>query len=124
MPRAQKGAARRQAKVRKFKAAKGMQGARAKQWRRINESLTRAGAFSYRDRRTRKREFRKLWIIRINAACRLNNISYSNFIAKLSHADIQLNRKMLSEIAIHDPETFTAIVEQAKAAPAPEKQAA
>ena len=111
MPRARKGAARRQAKVRVLRAAKGYRGARSKQWRRVQESVTRAGAYAYRDRRNRKRDFRRLWITRITAACRMRGGRYSRFIAGLKAADIQLNRKMLSEIAIADPAAFDAIVE-------------
>jgi large subunit ribosomal protein L20 len=116
MPRARKGAARRQAKVRWFKRNRGYQGARGKQWRRVRESALRAGSFAYRDRRARKRDFRRLWIIRINAACRSRDIRYSQFIAGLKAAGITLNRKMLSEIAIADASTFDAIVEQARSA--------
>jgi len=114
MPRARKGAARRQAKVRWFKAARGYRGSRSKTWRRVRESVTRAGAFAYRDRRNRKREFRRLWITRITAAVRMRGMRYSQFIAGLKAADITLNRKMLSEIAIADTEGFDQIVELAK----------
>ncbi|QNN20946.1 50S ribosomal protein L20 [Planctomycetales bacterium ZRK34] len=116
MPRARKGAARRQSKVRVFKAAKGFRGARSKTWRRVQESVLRAGASSYRDRRLRKRDMRRLWITRVTAAARLRDMRYSQLIAGLKAADIQLNRKMLSEIAIADPAAFDAIAEQAKAA--------
>jgi large subunit ribosomal protein L20 len=116
MPRARKGAARRQAKVRYFKQAKGNRGARRTQWRRVKEALVRAGVNAYRDRRRVKRDYRQLWIIRVNAACRARGISYSRFIAGLKKANITLNRKMLSEIAIADPAAFDQIVEQAKAA--------
>ena len=115
MPRARKGAARRQAKVRWFKQARGYRGARSRLWRRVKEAVTRAGAYAYRDRRSRKREFRRLWITRITAACRTRDIRYSQLIHGLKYADIQLNRKMLSELAIHDPAAFDAVVEQAKA---------
>jgi len=116
MPRARKGAARRQSKVRVFKQAKGYRGSRSRQWRRVQEAVRRSGQFAYRDRRNRKRDFRRLWITRITAACRMRDTRYSRFIAGLKAADIHLNRKMLSEIAIADPETFDAIVEQANAA--------
>ncbi len=115
MPRALKGAARRQAKRRWFKAAKGYRGARGTQWRRVKEQVTRSGVYAYRDRRNRKREMRRLWITRITAACMSREIRYSQLIAGLKHANIELNRKMLSEIAICDPAAFDAIVEQAKA---------
>lgn len=116
MPRARKGAARRQSKVRVFKQAKGYRGSRSRQWRRVQEAVRRSGQFAYRDRRNRKRDFRRLWITRITAACKMRDTRYSRFIAGLKAADIHLNRKMLSEIAIADPETFDAIVEQANAA--------
>ena len=125
MPRAVKGAARRQAKRRWFKAAKGYQGARRSQWRRVKEQVIRSGVYAYRDRRNRKRDFRALWITRISAACMTRDIRYSRLIAALKCANIELNRKMLSEIAIHDPATFDAIVTMAKDAKAASaKQAA
>jgi large subunit ribosomal protein L20 len=123
MPRARKGAARRQSKARVFKAAKGYRGSRGNNWRRVQEAVTRAGAYAYRDRRARKRDFRRLWITRITAACEQRGAKYSRFIAGLKAADIHLNRKMLSEIAIADPDGFDAIVEQANAA-LQQKQAA
>ncbi len=116
MPRALKGAARRQAKRRWFKSAKGYRGARRSQWRRVREQVTRSGVYAYRDRRNRKRDFRRLWITRISAACMSRDIKYSRLIAGLKAANIELNRKMLSEIAIADPATFDAIVDKAKAA--------
>ena len=115
MPRARKGAATRQAKNRWFKAAKGFRGTRSTNWRRIKEAVTRAGVYAYRDRRARKRDFRALWITRITAAVRARGLRYSQFIAGLKEANIALNRKMLSEIAIHDPKAFDTIVEMAKA---------
>jgi len=116
MPRARKGAARRQAKVRWFKQAKGNRGARRTQWRKVKEAVVRAGVYAYRDRRLVKRDYRQLWITRVSAACRQRGIAYSRFIAGLKAANITLNRKMLSEIAIADPAAFDQIVEQAKAA--------
>ena len=116
MPRARRGAARRQSKARVFKAAKGYRGARRRQWRRVQEAVTRAGTFAYRDRRNRKRDFRRLWITRITAACMTRDIRYSQLIAGLKAAEITLNRKMLSEIAIADPAGFDAVAELAKAA--------
>ncbi len=116
MPRARKGAARRQSKVRKFKQAKGYRGARRRQWRRMQEQLLRSGQFAYRDRRNRKRDFRRLWITRISAACMSRDIRYSQLIAGLKAADITLNRKMLSEIAIADPPGFDALVDRARQA--------
>ena len=115
MPRATNGAARRQSKVRWFKKAKGYQGARRTQWRRVQEAVVRAGVMQHRDRRTIKRDYRKLWITRISAAVKPFGLNYSSFMNGLKKADIDLNRKMLSEIAIHDPEGFEGIVQQAKA---------
>ena len=123
MPRATKGAARRQSKVRWFKKAKGNRGARRTQWRKVQEAVIRAGVYQYEHRRLVKREYRQLWITRISAACAQRGLNYSRFMYGLKEANIALNRKMLSEIAIHDPETFDNIVEQAKAALAA-KQAA
>jgi len=111
-----KGAARNKAKRRLFRKAKGYRGGRGKLLRTVKETLVRAEAYAYRDRRVRKRDFRRLWIVRINAACRAHGIRYSQFINGLKKANIDLNRKMLSELAIHDPEAFAAIVELAKQA--------
>ena len=116
MPRATKGAARRQAKNRWFKKAKGNRGARRTQWRRVQEAVVKAGTNAYRDRRLVKRDYRQLWITRISAATTQRGMQYSRFINGLKLANIALNRKMLSEIAIHDPETFDKLVETAKAA--------
>ena len=111
-----KGAARRKAKRRLFKKAKGFRGGRSKLLRTAKESLMRAGKFAFRDRRARKRDFRKLWIIRINAACRERGLRYSEFICGLNKAGIELDRKSLSELAISDPVGFDAIVSQVKEA--------
>ena len=116
MPRARNGAARRQSKKRVFAQAKGNRGGRRNHWRSVQEAVIRAGVNAYRDRRLVKRDYRQLWIVRINAACRPRGISYSRFINGLKHAGIALNRKMLSEIAIHDPATFDTLVEKANAA--------
>lgn len=115
MPRARAGGARHRKKVRILRAARGYRGARSKLYRTAKEALVRAGAFAYRDRRARKRTFRTLWVIRLNAACQARGIRYSRFIFGLKAASIVLNRKMLSEIAITDPAAFDAIVEIAKA---------
>ena len=114
MPRAIKGAARNRKKKRVLKAAKGYRGARSKQYRTAKHAVVRAAVYAYRDRRARKRDFRALWITRLTAACRMRGIMYSRFIAGLNAADIIINRKMLSELAINDPEAFDAIVEIAK----------
>jgi len=110
------GVARRRKKNRLFKKAKGYTGGRGRLLRSVKETLLRAEAFAFRDRRARKREFRKLWIIRINAACRERGLRYSEFIHGLAKAQIELDRKTLSELAIHDPAAFDAVVEKAKAA--------
>lgn len=109
------GAARHQSKKRLFKRAKGYRGGRSKLTRTVKETLVRAGVYAFRDRRVRKRDFRKLWIIRINAACRAHDLRYSQFIHGLKLANIELDRKTLSEMAIHDPAAFTTVVEAAKA---------
>ena len=108
------GAARRRKKNRLFKEAKGFRGGRSKLLRTMKETLSRAGAYSFRDRRVRARDFRKLWIIRINAAVRERGLRYSEFINGLNKSGIELDRKMLSEMAIHDPAGFDAGVEKVK----------
>lgn len=112
--RTTKGAARTKAKRRLFKRAKGYRGGRRNMIRTVKETLIRAGVFAFRDRRVRKRQFRRLWITRINAACRMRGIRYSEFINGLKKASIELDRKSLSEIAICDPAGFDAIVEAVK----------
>ena len=99
-----------------LKAAKGYRGARSKQYRVAKQSVMRADASAFAGRKERKRDFRKLWIARINAAARQNDISYSQLMHGLKTAGVDMNRKMLSEIAITDPEGFAKIVEVAKAA--------
>ncbi|MDE0896108.1 MAG: 50S ribosomal protein L20 [Planctomycetota bacterium] len=116
MVRVTYGAPRRQKKVRWFKAAKGYRGGRRRLWRTVRETVIRSWAYAYRDRRQRKRQFRRLWIIRINAAARMRGMRYSVFIDGLKKANIDLNRKQLSEMAIHDPSAFDAVVDAAKAA--------
>jgi large subunit ribosomal protein L20 len=109
------GAARRRKKKRLFKAAKGYFLGRRTLYRTVKETVHRAWKFAYRDRRVRKRDFRKLWIIRINAATRQLGFKYSRFIEGLKAAGIEINRKMLSELAIHEPDSFAKLVEIAKA---------
>jgi len=116
MPRVRKGAARHQAKRRIFKAVKGYRGAAGCRYRLAKEAVLRAAVNATIDRKRRKREFRGLWILRLNAACRQRGIRYSQFISGCKKANIALNRKMLSEIAIADPEGFDSIVETVKAA--------
>ncbi len=114
--RTMKGAARRKAKRRMFKKAKGYVGGRRRLLRTTKENLLRAGAFAFRDRRVRKRDFRKLWIIRINAAARNRGLRYSELINGLNKANIQLDRKSLAEMAVNDPAGFDAVIEQVKLA--------
>lgn len=114
--RTTKGAARTRSKKRLFKKVKGFRGGRGRLLRTAKETLVRAGAYAFRDRRFRRREFRKLWIIRLSAACRERDLRYSEFINGLNLAGIELDRKMLSELAIHDPAAFDAVVEQVKQA--------
>lgn len=97
-----------------MKRAKGYFGSKHRLYKTAKEQVMHSLKYGYRDRRQKKRDFRKLWITRINAACRLNDISYSKFINGLSKAGVTVNRKMLSEIAIDSPETFTSLVELAK----------
>ncbi len=116
MPRARKGAARRQARKRVVKAVKGHRASAGHLFRLAKEAGVRAGVNARRDRRRRKREFRGLWVTRLNAACRQRGLRYSQFISGCKKANIALNRKMLSEIAIADPKGFDAIFEMVKAA--------
>ena len=116
MPRVRKGAARHQAKKRILKAVKGYRGPRGHLYRQAKNAIVRAAVNARIDRKRRKRDFRGLWITRLSAACRQRGIRYSRFIDGCKKADIQLNRKVLSEIAIADPKGFDAIVEAAKAA--------
>ena len=97
-----------------LKEARGYFGSKHRLYKSAKEQLMHAGVYAYRDRRQKKREFRKLWIVRINAACRLNDISYSRFIEGLNKAGVEINRKMLSEIAINDPKAFSELVKVAK----------
>ena len=114
MPRVRKGSARRQAHKKVLKSMRGYYGVTSRRYRLALQKSFKSGVYATRDRRVRKREFRALWITRMSAACKLNNIRYSQLIYALQGAGIDLNRKMLSEIAIADPAAFTAIVEQAR----------
>ncbi len=98
-----------------LKMAKGYRGARSKQYRIAKQSVMRALTSSYRGRKEKKRQFRQLWIARINAACRMNGISYSKFMFGLKQNNIDINRKMLAELAVNDAEGFKALVEKVKA---------
>lgn len=115
MPRVKRGvtASRRHKKV--LKQAKGYYGARSRVYRVAKQAVIKAGQYAYRDRRQRKRQFRALWIARINAAARLNGLSYSRFINGLKKAEIAIDRKVLADLAVFEPQVFTAIAEKAKA---------
>ena len=113
MPRVRKGAARAQARKRILRKARGYYGVKSKHKYQAENTLIRAGAYAYRDRRNRKRDMRSLWITRITAACRMRNTRYSLFINGLKMVGILLNRKMLSQIAIDDPKVFDQLVEKA-----------
>ena len=97
-----------------LKAAKGYWGHKSKLFKVANQQVLKSGNYAYRDRRNKKREFRRLWIVRINAACRLNDINYSRFMNGLKKAGIELDRKVLAELAVSDPKAFTAICESVK----------
>lgn len=115
MPRVKHAVATKRRKKKVLARAKGFWGARSRLYRTAQEAVNRAEAYAYRDRRVRKRDFRKLWIARINAAARLNGLSYSRLIHGLDKAGVEVNRKVLADLAVRDPEAFTAIAEQAKA---------
>ena len=99
-----------------LKLAKGYYGAKSKHFRMAKQAVMKSGVYAYTGRKLKKRDFRRLWITRINAACKMNGMNYSTFMNGLKKAGVTLNRKMLSEIAIADPAGFTALVEKAKAA--------
>jgi large subunit ribosomal protein L20 len=116
MPRVKRGVVARRRHKKILKLAKGYYGARSRIFRVAKQAVIKAGQYAYRDRRQRKRQFRALWITRINAQSRANGLSYSRFIAGLKKAEIGLDRRVLADIAVHDKPAFAAIVEQAKAA--------
>jgi len=114
MTRVRNGVVTKQRHKKILKEARGYFGSKHREFKSAKEQLMHAGQYAYRDRRQKKREFRKLWIVRINAACRDNEISYSRFIEGLNKAGLEINRKMLSEIAINDPKAFSELVKVAK----------
>lgn len=118
MPRVTRGTkkSRRRAKI--LKLAKGYWGARSHNYRSAKEAVERSLQYSYRDRRTRKRDFRRLWIIRIKAAAENNDLSYSRFIHGLHQLNIELDRKILADLAVHSPQTFIRLVQKVKEAQA------
>jgi large subunit ribosomal protein L20 len=115
MSRATVSVASRRRRKKVLKQARGYFGARSRLFRTAREAVNRAQAYAYRDRRRRKRDFRRLWISRINAAARLNGVSYSQLIHGLDKAEIAVNRKVLANLAVRDPGDFTAVVSLAKA---------
>lgn len=114
MARVKNGAVTKARHKKVLKQAKGYFGSKHRLYKSAKEQLMHSGQYAFRDRKQRKREFRKLWITRINAACRQNNISYSRFIEGLTKAGVEVNRKMLSEIAINDPKMFSEFVKIAR----------
>lgn len=114
MPRVRKGSARKRAHKRVLREARGYYGTKHRHFQQAKVALTRAGKFAYRDRRARKRDMRRLWITRITAACRMRGTRYSRFMNGLKQANVLLNRKMLSQIAIEDPKGFDRLVEMAE----------
>ena len=115
MPRVKTGVVRRRRHKKILKLAKGFYSGRRKHFRKAKEQLERSMYYAFRDRKQKKREFRKLWIIRINAACRLNDISYSKFMYGLKKANIELDRKILADMAMNDEKSFASVITQAKA---------
>lgn len=116
MARVKRGVVARARHKKVLKQAKGYYGARSRVYRVAVQAVTKAGQYAYRDRRNKKRQFRQLWIARINAASRQNGMSYSRFINGLKKASVEIDRKILSDIAVHDKVAFTALVDAAKGA--------
>ncbi len=114
MARVKRGVVARARHKKVLDKAKGYYGARSKVYRVAKQAVIKAGQYAYRDRRQRKRQFRALWITRINAAARLNGLSYSRFMNGLSKAGVEIDRKVLADIAVHDAAAFTALTDQAK----------
>ena len=110
MPRANSSVPRHRRHRKIVKQAKGYYGARSRNYKAAKDAVTKAGLYAYRDRRQRKRQFRRLWILRINAAARLHGMSYSAFIAGLKSKGIELNRKALADLAVNNPDTFGELV--------------
>ena len=116
MPRVKNGVAHHARKKKVMEAAKGARGGRSKLYKSAKETVERGMRYAYRDRRKKKGEFRMLWIARINAAARLNGLSYSRFMAGLKDAGVEINRKVLADLAVHDAEAFAKIAELASKA--------
>ncbi len=116
MARVKRAVMGRKRKKKVLKLAKGYFGGKSKLFRTAKQAVMKSGQYAYIGRKNKKRDFRRMWITRISAACRMNGMNYSTFMNGLKKADISLNRKMLSEIAIHDPKAFSALCDKAKAA--------
>ena len=116
MPRARSNVPRLKRKKQIMKAARGAFGARSKLWRPAKENVERGWKYAYRDRKAKKREFRRLWITRINAAAHQNDMSYNVFMSGLKKAGIELDRKVLADLAVHDPAAFSALADKARSA--------
>ncbi len=114
MPRVKSQVARLKRKKKIMRAAKGARGGRSKLYKTAKENVERGLRYAYRDRRRKKRDFRRLWIVRINAGARLHDLSYSRFMAGLKQAGVEINRKFLADLAVRDPMAFGALVEVAK----------
>ncbi len=116
MARVKRGVTKTNRHKKVLKQAKGYYGNKSRSYRAANEQLLHSGQYAFRDRRAKKGEFRRLWIQRINAACRQNDMTYSRFIAGLHAAGVEVDRKILADLAVHDEQAFAALVAQAKAA--------
>ncbi|WP_210398200.1 50S ribosomal protein L20 [Motiliproteus sediminis] len=116
MPRVKRGVVARRRHKKILKQAKGYYGARSRVFRVAKQAVIKAGQYAYRDRRQRKRQFRALWIARINAGARINGLSYSRLIAGLKKASVEIDRKVLADLAVHEKAAFAAVVEKAKTA--------
>jgi large subunit ribosomal protein L20 len=116
MPRVKSNVARLKRKKQIMKAARGAYGARSKLWKAAKENVERGWAYAYRDRKNKKREFRRLWIVRINAAARQNDMSYNVFMSGLKQAGIEVDRKILADLAVRDPAAFAVLADKARTA--------
>lgn len=116
MPRVKSNVVRLRRKNQVMKAARGAYGARSKLWKAAKENVERGWAYAYRDRKAKKRDFRRLWIVRINAAARQHEMSYSVFMSGLKRAGIEVDRKILADLAVRDPQAFSVLAERARAA--------
>ena len=114
MPRVRSNVARLKRKKQVMKAARGAYGARSKLWKAAKENVERGWRYAYRDRKNKKRDFRRLWITRINAAAHQNDMNYNAFMNGLRKAGIEVNRKVLADLAVHDPQAFSALAEKAR----------